>query len=57
MREFGPFFPTGAVLVDLKRVDVNLGFEEGCGGRSVGERGGSGRNGCWTRRGQSVEGW
>jgi hypothetical protein len=57
MRESEPFFPAGAVLVDLKRVDATLGFEEGCGSRAVGERGSSGRNGCWIRREQSVEGW
>ena len=55
MREFGPFFPTGAVLVDLPRVDANLGFEEGCGSRAVEEREGvaagtvvgHGRNSRW----------
>lgn len=38
MQDSGPFFPAGAVLVDLKRVDANLGFEERCGSRAVGER-------------------
>ena len=64
MREPGPFFLTGAVLVDLERVDAYLGFEEGCGGFAVGEREGvaagavvgRGGDGRW-RGGKGWERW
>ena len=35
-----PFFPAGAVVSDLERVDANLGFEEGSGSEAVGKRDG-----------------
>ena len=38
MSDEDPFFPTAAVLVDLERVDANLGLEEGGGSCAVGER-------------------
>jgi hypothetical protein len=38
VREHEPFFSAGTVLVDLERVDANLGFEEGGGNRTTGER-------------------
>jgi len=40
MREEEPFFPTGAVLVDLERFDANLGLEEGGGSRAARRRDG-----------------
>ena len=33
-----PFFPAGTVVVNLQRVDANLGLEEGGGLRAGGER-------------------
>ena len=38
MVDEGPFFPTGAVLVDVARIDVELGLEVGSGSRADGER-------------------
>jgi len=35
VREEDPFFPTGAVLVDLEWVDANLGLEERSGCRAT----------------------
>ena len=38
MREEELFLPTSTLLVDLKRVDANLGLKEGSGSRAAGER-------------------
>ena len=37
MPEEEPFFPTGSVLVDIERIDADLGLEEGGGRGAVGE--------------------
>lgn len=51
MRDEEPFPPTDSGLVDLERVNADLGLEEGGGNCGAGERGNYRRSNCCTRQG------